>query len=122
MRPQPILWLDGARGQYIPQQFARSRIDMTVEGVSYDAWRALEAGPDHEDYGEAWTEVLDCAQVIVKGQRYSVHQDKDVWLIPDGMEFDAEREEWVWPPEEPDPDDARDWKLERKAWGLENDD
>ena len=99
-KPEPILWLSDARGIYIPRDFAdidRSR----VAHVSVDNWEILESGPDHEWYWDAWDEVL-CGAVVTddRGQRYTLYQDGDLWLIPEDMEW-SDREDWyVWPDEE----------------------
>ena len=103
-RPEPMLWLDGARGIYIPQNFAeRMNTEaraLHVTGVSATDWAVLEAGPDHEWYWDTWADVLDNARVIDElGTVCHVYQDGDVWLVPCGMEWDDEREWFVWPDE-----------------------
>jgi hypothetical protein len=101
-RPEPMLWLDDHRGQYIPQDFATSfsTRDKDVTGVSDENWAILEAGPDHEWYWDAWTEVCDNAVITANdgdGTKYTVHQDGACWLIPEGMEWSDKAEFFVWP-------------------------
>jgi hypothetical protein len=101
--PDMLLWLSDARGVYIPRDFANCFTERAkvVSGVNDDNWEILEAGPEHELYWEAWTEVLDRAIVTSEtGVKYRLHQDGDLWLIPEGMEWSDEQDTFVWPDEE----------------------
>lgn len=102
-RPEPLLWLDSNRGVYIPQHFAKCFIDRAsvVDNVSAEAWATLEAGPDHEWYWDAWSGVLDRATVKIDGITYTLHQDGDLWLIPDGMPWNESLEFYAWEDETP---------------------
>jgi hypothetical protein len=102
-KPDMMLWLSDARGQYIPRDFATSFVDRDkhVAGVDAETWTILESGPDHEWYWEAWDDV--CRDAIVtdeNGVKYRVYQDGDCWLIPEGMEWDDESETFSYPTEE----------------------
>lgn len=102
-RAEPLLWLSDTRGVYIPRDFANSFIDRAkhVAGVDDETWAVLETGPDHEWYWEAWQDVCDDALITDdKGIKYTVHQDGDCWLIPEGMEWSDENEFFVWPEDE----------------------
>lgn len=106
-KPEPILWLSDARGQYIPRDFAesfeRSTRDTHVSGVSDEDWKILEAGPDHEQYCDAWDEVLRDAVLTGKdGTKYTLHQDGDLWAVPVGMDWDDNEDWFVWPKEDDD--------------------
>lgn len=104
-KPEPLLWLSDARGQYIPRDFATSFVDRDkhVTGVSQDDWAILEAGPDHELYWETWDDVeRDCVVTDDNGVRFTVYQNGDCWLIPEGMEWDDKEEFFKWPDEEED--------------------
>jgi len=90
IRDDHILLFDNASGVYLPQRFAREIVRDAVSGVSDWAWTQIETGPDAEFYWDAWTEVLDRASVKDGDKVYSVHQDGDVWLIPN----DWTEEEW----------------------------
>lgn len=96
-KPEPILFLSDARGVYIPRDFVQSIKRECLTGVSPEDIAILE-NPDDEYYWEAWGNVLDKAVVTDdKGQKYSVYQDGDCWLIPDGMEWSDKIEFYCWP-------------------------
>jgi hypothetical protein len=97
------LWLSDRRGVYIPRDFANSFADRAkvVSGVDVEDWLILEAGPDHEHYWEAWDDVLDNAVVTDDdGTRYTLYQEGDLWLIPEGMEWSDDEQGFVWPSED----------------------
>lgn len=99
-KPEPLLWLSDARGIYIPRDFAASFKDRSksVSGVSAEDWSILDAGPDHEHYWEAWDDVLrDACVTDDDGIRFHVYQEGDLWLIPDGMEYDDDSGQFIWP-------------------------
>jgi hypothetical protein len=107
-KPEPMLWLSDARGVYIPRDFANSFADrlISVQGVDEENWKILEAGPDHELYWDAWDEVCRDATIIDDvGNKFSIHQDGDYWLIPDGMTWSDKADSFVWPDDE-DSNDA----------------
>lgn len=53
------LLLDGARGVYIPQIFAQMIETGQITGeVDPETLAVLKAGPDHEEYFEAWDELI----------------------------------------------------------------
>lgn len=102
-KPDIMLWLNDSRGIYIPRDFANSFADRakTVSGVDADTWSILDAGPDHENYWDAWSDVCDNAKIIGdSGVEYFVYQDGDCWLIPRGMEWSDEEHCFAWPSEE----------------------
>ena len=104
-KPEMKLWLSDTRGRYIPRDFARSFSDRanSVHGVSDAEWKVLEDGPDVEDddvseYWEVWDDVLRDAVVSILGEgTFTLHQDGDLWLVPDGMEWDDAFDTFVWP-------------------------
>ena len=103
-KPDMMLWLSDARGIYIPRDFATSFADRakSVTGVSDEEWEILE-NPDHEFYWDAWCDV--CNRAIVTddaGIKFRLWQDGDLWLIPDGMEWDDAEETFAWPKEPAD--------------------
>jgi hypothetical protein len=108
-KPDSLLWLSDARGIYIPRDFAASFKDRSkhVSGVSDEDWAILDAGPDHELYWDAWTEVCDDAVVTDdKGVRFTLWQDGDLWLIPEGMEWSDEHDQFRWPDEDEEEEEA----------------
>lgn len=101
-KPEPMLWLSDARGVYIPRDFVNSFANWAnVSGISDEDKAALQAGPDHEWYWEAWMTAIDHAKVTDdKGNTFFIHQDGDCWLVPEGMEWDEANEFYRWPDED----------------------
>jgi len=98
-KPDMIIILSDARGVYIPRDFASSvRRDCTT-GVSDEDWAILAAGPDHDEYWDAWQEVEQNARITDpdNGTVYFVYNDSDCWLVPVGMEWSDEEDTFVWP-------------------------
>ena len=80
-----------------------------MAGLDPDDWTILEAGPDHELYWDVWTGVCDSAVVTdTDGTKYRLWQDGDLWLIPDGMEWNDETDCFEWPRDE---GDTPGWKV-----------
>ena len=106
-KPEIMLWLSDARGQYIPRDFAQSFADRakSVTGVSDEDWAILEAGPDscsNESYWDAWDDVCNNAVVTnAHGNKYTIWQndDYDCWLVPIDMEWNDETDCFDWPDE-----------------------
>ncbi len=102
-RPEMLLWLSDRRGAYIPRDFATSFADRTksVPSVSAADWTILETGPENELYWDVWTDILDTAIVTDEhGNRYTVYQDGDCWLIPVGMVWSDTGDFYQWPENE----------------------
>jgi hypothetical protein len=101
-KPDVQLYLSDARGVYIPRDFANDTKPECISGIESDTLDILKAGPDHEQYWDAWQEVLDGATLTdpVTGVAYTVYQDGDCWLIPKGMQWDDAKEFYTWPAEE----------------------
>lgn len=103
-KPNMLLWLSDARGVYIPRDFALSFADRTkhVTGVSDEEWEILEAGPslENEWYWDTWYEVEQNAIVTdEKNIKYTLLHDGDLWLIPEGMEYNEQTDAYEWPNE-----------------------
>jgi hypothetical protein len=100
-KPDKLLWLNDARGVYIPRDFAASFVDRAkhVTGVSDEDWKILDAGPhDNEHYWDTWDTTLNNAVVTDNnGVKFSLYQEGDLWLIPEGMEWDDTIEGFRWP-------------------------
>lgn len=99
-RPDILLWLSDSRGVYIPRDFALSfqNRERDVTGVDADEWAILEAGPDHEHYCDVWSDVEQRAIVTDEnGMKYRLYQNGDLWLVPEGMQWDNELDSFVWP-------------------------
>ena len=91
------LYLDGARGQYIPQAFFEITKPECIAwhcDADTKAW-ILEAcsSPDNEDYWDAWLQAEHCIVLTSpdNGTEYNLYQDGDLWIIPVDAEW-AEHE------------------------------
>jgi len=98
-KPQPVLYLDSARGIYIPRDFAQSFAKTKyISGVSNTDLEILEEGPNGALYWDVWTDVLNNAIITGDdGIPYFLSQDNDLWLIPVGMEWSDETDFFIWP-------------------------
>ena len=97
-KPEMMLWLSDARGVYIPRDFALSFKDRTksVAGITDADWTILE-DPDHEWYWDAWADAIDRAIVTDEnGHKYFLHQEGDLWLVPQGMDWDEDNQSFEW--------------------------
>ena len=89
--PQPCLVLNDAHGVYIPQLWCS---DVTEEQCStlHIQWsdvRCCQSGPDEEWYWESWQSILDtCHMTDDSGTTWRLHQDGDLWEVPDGFEWE----------------------------------
>jgi hypothetical protein len=104
-RPEPMLYLSDARGIYIPQNFVQETRADCITGLKDGDRMILESGPEHEWYWEAWDAALDSVRVTdpATGTVYFLHQDGDLFLIPEGMECD-DSAVFFWPEEETEED------------------
>ena len=79
-----ILYADSNRGQYIPQHFVETVKRDAVSNVSPWAMGACEAGPEAEEYWEAWDEIeRDAIVTDSDGKRFRLYHDGDLWLVPE---------------------------------------
>ena len=93
-----LLILDSNRGIYIPQAFALKFGDFlgSWSNVNQDDLDTLLEGPDHEWYWEAWQNICDNAEYMGSdGAKYSLYQDGDVWLVPEGMSMEEDEFEFA---------------------------
>lgn len=82
------LFLDEARGIYLPKGFAECVLRANVTGVDGHDWLILEAGPDHELYWDVWTDV--CANATLTGTDgtvYTLEQDGSLFLVEKAGEY-----------------------------------
>lgn len=76
-----ILLFDGARGIYIPQNFAEEMILSKWQNVDQEQIDILKQGPEHELYWQIWDEITQNAvHVDDNGYEWRLHQDGDVWV------------------------------------------
>lgn len=84
------LIIDGNRGIYAPREFCKRSFDLRFAklkghqfGCDNEAIRTVLAGPDHEDYWEAWERILQDFNMNGK----TLHQDGDIWLLDEGEQL-----------------------------------
>lgn len=96
-----ILLFSDSSGIYIPQRFANEMIRASVTGVTEEDYAILEAGPDHEQYWDAWYDVCDSARITDPdtGTVYGLQQDGDCWMVDVRAEYNetGEGDQWVLP-------------------------
>ena len=88
--PEPNLILLDSHGIYIPQLFCSDIGEGEAASLSISLWALSEcqAGPDSPHYWEAWDEILrDCSYRDEQGTLWTLHQNGDLWEIPEGYEL-----------------------------------
>lgn len=94
------LFLSDARGIYIPRDFAQSVARDRVAHVVLEDWAILEAGPEHEQYWDAWHDVLDFAVwTDDHGDTWRLHQDGDLWLVHTDAVYNETADTYEFPTE-----------------------
>ena len=109
-----ILICDGYHGVHIPKLVVRMFIendwlhmnfnrpsDIRYDWSDVSEWSFLNLKHGHEllehnehdNYWEAWEDVLNNLKIEIDGEPYRMIQNQDVWLIPD--ECMDELEEWM---------------------------
>ena len=77
------IYADANRGVYIPEFFADTCSERW-QGIDPDDLAVLKQGHEHEEYWNAWTNVLDNAVMFDDdGYRYTLHHDGDLFLVCD---------------------------------------
>lgn len=78
-----IHFLDSARGQYIPRDFAQIINREVLHGVSFELLDSLaeEDSNNGEFYWEDWEMVVNNARIVLDGVEYTLHHDGDLWLV-----------------------------------------
>lgn len=98
-------YLDGARGQYIPRDFARATLRSAISGVKPEDLDYLARGPGGvldeelplaegepergEFYWDTWSDVLDNAILTdpETGLKFRLWQDDNLFLVPIDWEW-----------------------------------
>lgn len=87
----PILLVDSHHGVYSGQLAyktlnrelkAQVRKQMTKDGIY-----SLVSGPNDEFYYEAIEELENCT-LVFEGHNWSIQQNEDIWLVPEGYEME----------------------------------
>ena len=83
------LLLSDSRGIYIPRDFAD--FGEHWRGVSAEDLAILAAGPEHEQYWDAWDSILYTATYVDEKENvWHLHQDGDLWAICEALMSDEE--------------------------------
>lgn len=81
------LLIDDARGIYIPKNFAEN-FDLDEWGINGEEAAPLLYGPDHEEYWDAWEDVLRHAEYTDdKGFKWTLYQGGDLFCVREDYEF-----------------------------------
>jgi hypothetical protein len=87
---EPELLVNDAHGVYIPQIFCQQYGQYLPERLNEDKAICL-SGPEHEDYFDAWDNIVDTEITNDKGQVMTIGylpESCDLWAIPEGYEYD----------------------------------
>ena len=89
---EPRLALSDRHGIYIPQLYCNQIDKNIVEEMNVEMEDVLicQSGPDHEWYWESWDLITSNAQWIENGVKWYLHQNGDLWEVPEGFSFDEE--------------------------------
>jgi hypothetical protein len=83
--------VDSAAGQYMPQEFVKRADPKWLERCPEDDVAIVRQGPDHPDYCDTWTGVMDRAEwTDSSGHTWSLWQDMDLFAIRDDLPEDDE--------------------------------
>lgn len=74
--------IDGNRGIYIPQQFAKNCGDAVQSGMDEEQKTVLLAGPQTSDYWDVWDEVVSEVTFLFDGVLCTLYEDNDLWAVP----------------------------------------
>jgi len=89
---EPELLVNDSHGIYIAQSFCKAYQPYitNMDKVKEDFDICL-IGPDHEDYLDAWPDLLDNVEITDdKGGKFAVGtlgESGDLWAIPEGYEY-----------------------------------
>jgi hypothetical protein len=80
---KPLLFINSAHGQYIPQIFSEMIADNLRKQIDEETLKDLSS-PENEYYYEAWENVLFKTFKTSSGQKVHFEQTEhgDVWVIP----------------------------------------
>jgi hypothetical protein len=82
-RPDAVTHLlDSRRGIYIPRDFCED-FNITMWNLDPESWEVQTclAGPDVEDYWDAWEQILSHAEYRHGPDAWFLHQDGDLWAL-----------------------------------------
>jgi hypothetical protein len=82
------LLVDSHHGQYVPQVFAETIKRELFPSITAEDWAILEAGPDHESYWDAWSDIEMSAETSDGVSLWS--SEGDLWAVNWSLIGDAE--------------------------------
>lgn len=74
--------IDGNRGIYIPQQFAKIWGNSVQFGMNEEQKTVLLAGPQTSDYWDVWEEVVNEVEFLFDGQLCTLFEEQDLFAVP----------------------------------------
>ena len=100
-----LLLIGDNQGIFIPQSFAERYGDNWFL-VNSDALDIVKEGPNHPEYWDAWSDVLDDATLTDNNNNiWRLYQDGDLWMFCNELMTDEEYENFFG--EEREKDDER---------------
>jgi hypothetical protein len=70
-------------GIYLPQRYTKIVRPHQLTNIDNQDWSTLAAGPDAEDYWDAWDRTLaNAVYCSHDGRHYTLFQDGDLWHVP----------------------------------------
>ena len=84
------------RGHYIPRDFI-ANFDIKEWGIDPESWEAnVCADPEHENYWDAWDQILNNARYEHDGNIWVLHHDGDLLAYCDALMTDEEKASFGW--------------------------
>ena len=101
---EPRIALSDRNGIYIPQLYCNQIDEKIAEEMNIQMEDVLicQSGPEHEWYWESWDLITSNAEWVetqkffsngewqTKETKWYLHQDGDLWEVPEGFSFDEE--------------------------------
>ena len=94
MKNQPLVLIDSANGVYIPNLFANMVLNCEIKVKNFadiKYYLGDLGNTENEFYWESWDSIISKAILVSKnGTEYTLHQNDDLWCIPDGVELEED--------------------------------
>jgi hypothetical protein len=89
-REEWALLVDSLHGIHCPQIFVQKYGHLIQnKNELADDLDILKHGNGSDEYWDAWDAVEREAVLKIKGKKYTVHQDEDIWAVPEGFDWDT---------------------------------
>jgi hypothetical protein len=83
MTNNSILLVDCHNGVYIPKRFNDDWSAFLVNRASLDKYLVDLSDVDNEYYWDSWDLILGEAKLELRGRIYRLHEDGDLWAVPE---------------------------------------